>query len=201
MTCPFPSVTRVLPSGVRSAVTGHLSGYSPYAPVASAQQVPQAAPAAVADEIHHHRRVPVRARGPQVPRPDAVADRPGELRVVHLDRRVDLGSVPGQRRRASRGAGLVEPPLPPQVEVRRLGGVRAIFTQLVQWQIKPGHWSLRPVKMPESSPTIFLVTADPGARGGQWRGASGVYGNRGSAGSWGDDPPGPPRGSAGSWGD
>ncbi len=32
---------------------------------------------------------------------------------------------------------------------------------------------------PESGPTILLVTADPEARGDQWRRVSGVYGNRG----------------------
>ena len=32
---------------------------------------------------------------------------------------------------------------------------------------------------PESGPNILLVTADPEARGDQWRRVSGVYGNRG----------------------
>ena len=139
----------------------------------------QAPAASVADELHHHLRLPVRARGSQVPGPDAIAARPGEFGVEHLDRRVGVGFVPGQRRRADRRAGLVEAPPPPQVEVRRLRGIRAIFAQLVQWQVKPGHSSLRPVKAPESSPTIFLVTADPEARGDQWPRAPGVYRNRG----------------------
>src|SRR6516162_4477398 len=72
-----------------------------------------------------------------------------------------------------------------------------MFAQLVQWQVKPGHSSLRSVKAPESSPTIFLVTADPEARGDQWPRAPRVYRNWGSAGSvssGGTDPPGPPLG-------
>jgi len=64
---------------------------------------------------------------------------PGELRVVHLDRRVDVGFVPSQHGRARRGAGLRQALLPPLVKFRRLRGIRAIFTQLVQWQVKPGH--------------------------------------------------------------
>src|SRR5439155_10002082 len=88
-----------------------------------------------------------------------------------------------------RRAGLVQAPPPPQVEVRRLRDIRAIIVQLIQWQVKPGHSSLRPVKEPESSPTIFLVTADPGARGDQWRRVPGVYVNRGPASSGGNDPP------------
>jgi hypothetical protein len=37
-------------------------------------------------------------------------------------------------------SGLVEALLPPQVEFRRLRGIGAIFAQLVQWLIKPGHF-------------------------------------------------------------
>src|SRR5262249_23720882 len=62
---------------------------------------------------------------------------------------------------------------------RRLRGLRAVVAQLVQWQVKPGHSSLRPVRVAESSPTIFLVTADPGARGDNWRGVPGEYGTDG----------------------
>src|SRR5215469_4671798 len=45
--------------------------------------------------------------------------------------------------------------------------------------VKPGHSSLRPAKAPGSSPTILLVTADPGARGDQWPYAPGMYPNPG----------------------
>ena len=57
---------------------------------------------------------------------------PGELRVVHLDRRVDVGFVSGQRRRPRRGARLGQAKLPPLVKIWRFRGIRAIFTQLVQ---------------------------------------------------------------------
>ena len=152
----------------------------------------QAATAAVADELHYRGRGPVRSGGPQVPGPYPVAFRPGEFGVVHLDRRVDFGLVPGQRGRASQCAGLGQALLPPRVEVRRLRGFRPVYAQLVHWQVKPGHWSLQPVKVAESSPTIFLVAADPEARGDQWRRVWGAYGNRG---------PTAPRGSAGPRGD
>jgi hypothetical protein len=45
--------------------------------------------------------------------------------------------------------------------------------------VRRGHRMAGPSRTTESSPTIFLVTADPEARGDQWRRLSGVYGNRG----------------------
>src|SRR2546422_9008482 len=61
---------------------------------------------------------------------------------------------------------------------QRGGGQREPAALLIQRQIKPGHSFLRPVKTTESSPTIFLVTADPEPRGDQWRRLPGVYCNR-----------------------
>jgi parallel beta-helix repeat protein len=70
------------------------------------------APAAVADELHHHPGFGS-GRGPQVPRPDPVAARSGELGVVDLERCVRVGLVAGQGRLGRRGASLVQVPLPP----------------------------------------------------------------------------------------
>ena len=86
------------------------------------------AAAAVADELHHHRdRLPAGTGRAQIPAADPVAVRAGELDVVHVERPVDPGLVPGEPGRPGRGAGLGEPARPPAVQAVRLGGPRPVL--------------------------------------------------------------------------
>ncbi len=100
----------------------------------------QAAAAAVADELHHHRQRLVAGSGrPQVPGADPVTAGAGELHVVRLHRPVHVRPVPGDRGRPCGRLGLSQPMRPPFVQPGGLLGVRAVLKQLLRRQVEPRH--------------------------------------------------------------